>query len=64
MKKQQKITGYVRNNCIEVSSVALRHSQLVDEMSKRGYNHHSPMLEQTEINILCYYLPEYEKPTK
>jgi len=37
------ITGFLANNLLEPSSLAIRHSQLVEEMKRRGYNHHSPL---------------------
>lgn len=51
--KQRKIDGYIKNNCIEPSSMKIRHDALVEEMIKRGYKHQSPY-EQPDIS----YLPE------
>lgn len=41
IKKKRSISGYVKNNCIEVSMRHERHMALVKEMERRGYNHKS-----------------------
>lgn len=46
LKKGNSIKGYLRNNLLEPKSLLTRHNQLVNEILKRGYNHHSPMEEQ------------------
>jgi len=58
LKKGLRVDGYVRNNCIEVSSIKERHDLLVEEMKERGYNHHSEMIAQKEVDIIAQYLPE------
>lgn len=41
------MSGYVRNNLLEVESLHSRHRELVEEMDKRYYNHQSPLGEVT-----------------
>ena len=38
-----RLGGYVKNNLIEASSIGSRHSALVFEMRRRGYDHKSPI---------------------
>ena len=56
LRKQYKIDGYTRHNCVEVSSIEHRHNALVVEMQKRGYNHKSPIPTQSHINDMSEYL--------
>jgi uncharacterized membrane protein len=56
LRKKMKVDGYVRNNCIEISSIISRHNTLVNEMQKRGYNHKSPIESEDEKNNLVQYL--------
>ncbi len=39
----KRITGFIMNGLVEVHNISKRHDELVEEMSKRGYNHRSPM---------------------
>lgn len=58
LKKGYSVGGYVKNNCIEISSIEARHNEIVEEMKKRGMNgHKSPILSQDEIDELASYLP-------
>jgi hypothetical protein len=43
LKKGISIDGYIRNNCLELPSIILRHEELVEEMKSRGWNHYSPL---------------------
>lgn len=59
LKKKMRIDGYIRNNCIEISSIVSRHDALVDEMVKRGYNHKSPIeTEEQKEDIVSYLSSE------
>ncbi len=42
-KKGTLIDGYIKNNCIEPRAVWRRHKELVREMKRRGYQHHTPI---------------------
>ncbi len=61
LRKKLSITGYIKKNCIEVSSITPRHDALVKEMERRGYRHLSPVPDQSEINLITEYLPEQER---
>ena len=50
LKRDFSVTGYLENNLLEVCSISDRHSELVSEMLKRGYNHNSPL--ETPIKYL------------
>lgn len=50
LKRKRSITGYVKNNCVEVTYIEERHEELVREMIRRGMNHQSPI----EKPILYY----------
>lgn len=49
--KKRSITGYVKNECVEPTSMDERHQELVDEMVTRGYKHQSPF-EMPDISYL------------
>jgi hypothetical protein len=55
LQKKKKIDGYIQNNLIEPLSIITHHSEIVQEMNRRGMNHQSP-LPETEISRLTYYL--------
>lgn len=39
----KRVTGYIWSNCLEPRSINKRHSEIVREMKRRGYNHNSPL---------------------
>jgi hypothetical protein len=43
IRKGVSIDGYVRNGVVEVHNIRKRHEQLVKEMRRRGYQHHTPL---------------------
>lgn len=43
VRKGQSLDGYIQNGLLEVRMIKARHDTLVEEMLRRGYNHHSPM---------------------
>ena len=45
LNKGKSVKGFVRGGLIEVQSVRDRHEQLASEMTRRGYNHKSPLPE-------------------
>ena len=57
LKKGIQLSGYVRNNCLELKSLSDRHTAVADEMTARGFNHKSPFPDQQEIDALSKYLP-------
>ena len=46
IRKGISLKGYVSGGLVEVHHVKVRHDALAQEMTRRGYNHHSPMHEQ------------------
>lgn len=41
--KQRSITGWIQNNCLEISSIQAYHAIIVEEMKRRGYRHDTPL---------------------
>lgn len=52
LNKQKKVDGFIRNNCLEISSIVSRHAELVAEMKSRGYKHNSPLDEYPNVTYL------------
>lgn len=53
IKLKRSISGFIKKNCIEPKSIKRRHTVLVKEMKRRGYNHRSN-LSKFDLS----YLPE------
>jgi hypothetical protein len=53
--KNKSLTGYIRNNIFDLSSLAERHNRLAEEMAARGFSHKSPLSkyegEKTPVNV-------------
>ncbi len=43
LSKGKSVDGYVRTGLVEIHNIKARHDELAQEMTKRGYRHHSPM---------------------
>jgi len=43
LKKRKNLTGYIKKGLVEIETLEERHEELVEEMTKRGYNHNSPL---------------------
>lgn len=43
IRKGVDIGGYVRKGLVEVHYLNRRHKELVQEMTRRGYKHHTPL---------------------
>lgn len=43
LQKDISVAGYIRDNLFEPESLRDRHNALVAEMTRRGYNHNSPL---------------------
>ncbi len=54
LKRNKKINGFIKNNCVEVSSIYKRHEDIVNEMNKRNMKHKSD-LEQICLNNYSEY---------
>jgi hypothetical protein len=58
-KKKKNITGYIRNNLLEICSIINRHQMLAEEMTRRGYNHQSDL--DFNLDMVGYCQPEHIK---
>jgi hypothetical protein len=56
LKRKISHTGWVKNNCLELSALEERHENIAGEMTRRGMNHQSP-LPKYDIS----YLPQWEQ---
>jgi hypothetical protein len=43
--KGTQLTGYLDNRLLETHNLRARHDELADEMTRRGMNHKSPLLD-------------------
>lgn len=48
--KGKSLTGYIKNNLVEVHSIKSRHEELAVEMTRRGYHHQSPLPQFTDYH--------------
>lgn len=48
LNKGKNVDGYVKNGLVDLGFLKVRHSALVDEMTRRGYKHNSPLIIQAE----------------
>lgn len=55
MKKQISVHGYIKNNLLEMESIISRHEKLVEEMTRRGIDHKSPLEEDVVKEIISHY---------
>jgi hypothetical protein len=44
LNKGRRLGRYIENDLVEPRSIASRHEEIVAEMSRRDYNHESPLL--------------------
>ena len=47
LKKGRSIDGFIRDGLVEVDTLISRHDELVEEMKRRGYNHKSPLPDES-----------------
>lgn len=45
LKREKNIDGFLRDGLVELRSIRRRHAELVVEMRRRGFRHHSPLPE-------------------
>jgi hypothetical protein len=57
-KKKVSIQGYVDCGQCDISKLAERHSELVNEMNIRHYNHKSPIIDNKDV-IIQYGVSKY-----
>ena len=43
LNKKKSVLGHIEKDQVEIHNIKKRHEQLVLEMTKRGYNHQSPL---------------------
>ena len=48
ISRGKSVEGFLRDGLLEPKTLSTRHSQLVNEMTRRGYNHKSPL---TDVDI-------------
>lgn len=44
LKKGKNLNGYINSGLVELHRLEHRHKELVREMKRRGYEHHSPLV--------------------
>lgn len=49
LKRNISISGYIKNNLLEILSIEQRHSELSMEIMNRKYKHNSPLIITPEI---------------
>lgn len=45
LRRGKRVAGFLRDNLLELPSLPQRHQELVAEMTRRGYNHQSELLD-------------------
>jgi len=55
LRKGVSMKNYFKNNLFEPLSLMNRHDEIVKELYVRGYNHHTPILDN--ISEIVRYLP-------
>jgi len=60
LKQGKKISGYIEKNLFEPMVLRLRHNELADEMTRRGYNHKSP-IDYDEAIKTVFTLPAWDR---
>ena len=58
-KKNISLKGFINNGMLDPSCMLERHEELVDEMSKRGYDHDSPIENELCLSLANDY-KDYE----
>lgn len=55
LRLNKSLTGYLHKGLLEPQSLKARHDELVEEMIKRGYKHHSPLSvpPTDQIGLVC-----------
>ena len=55
MKAKRKITGFLKNNCLEPKILKEQHDIIKNELIRRNYKHRTPMTCE-DVNIALKYL--------
>ena len=51
--KGTSLEGYIRGGLVEVHNIRKRHDELVAEMEKRGFKHHSPIPDNYRLKLIA-----------
>jgi len=51
LTKGKNIQGFIKDGLVELHSIKSRHAILVDEMTRRGYNHKSELPNFIELKL-------------
>jgi len=51
--KGTSLEGYIRGGLVEVHNIQKRHDELVVEMLRRGYKHHSPLPDSYKLKLIA-----------
>tara|TARA_R110002020_G_scaffold51867_1_gene146378 strand:+ start:215 stop:541 length:327 start_codon:yes stop_codon:yes gene_type:complete len=51
IEKEKSLKGYINTGLIDISQIPSRHEQLVEEMTRRNYNHESPLLITEKMQV-------------
>ncbi len=47
----RSLRGFIMNGFVKVHHIIHRHNELVNEMTRRGYNHKSPMNSNDQVKL-------------
>lgn len=51
INRKKLVEGYLQKGLLEVHNLFSRHNELVEEMKKRGYKHHSEVKEEWKTAV-------------
>lgn len=51
IRRGVSLTGYLARGLIDTAKISARHDALVEEMTRRGYNHKSPLEYDDELAL-------------
>ena len=55
LNRKKSVKGYLQKGLLEVHNLYSRHNELVEEMKRRGYRHHSEVEEKWKtVNMLGF----------
>jgi hypothetical protein len=55
LDRKKSVKGYLQKGLLEVHNLRSRHNELVEEMKRRGYRHHSEVEEKWKtVNMLGF----------
>ena len=55
LDRKKSVKGYLQKGLLEVHNLYSRHNELVEEMKRRGYRHHSEVEEKWKtVNMLGF----------